>query len=634
MAVRARRDNLALDHPAAGDPVPADFDELWQHHRDVRAVSRRVVGEGQADDVVQDTYLRALNAEQLERRRSFGPWLATVARRRSIDELRAGARLVTVATPPERSTTLGDDPLEQVLVHERSRRVRAALATLAPRERRLLLRQAAHGLSLGELAADEATSIASVRSVLARARTKLRSSLERGGPLGVAPLPRLVAAVRRRLQDWAVRIEGAMPSLAGAGAHLGDVMGAAVAAIALLLAGNVPAPESHPAVSLVAVDRPPGRPAPDRPPPNHAEGGGPPRSASGPHEQAERPQGGAGGGADKPLVPRPSLGLPGLPADEADQPEEVYVEHVAASDDGRTLVISGNKDTRSGSKGGMGLYRSDDGGHTWRWLEAGGYAYGNPVIPPGFDRHGTLFVAADPLVLRSDDGGRSFEPVGSSRNGVTAVSSDPDDSRMFLAPAGLVAYDVGTGHTTPYGAAPTAAALGGLATAGDNFVVGTALHKPTGAVQGYVQRCTVHLCEQPVALPQVFTAPKVFAPTDTPGLVLAWGSQRLYRSVDGGVTFTAVSLPPTGTIFTVVDGAEGELLLARSNRGEATSSGLLRSSDGGLTWTPLALGTPLQQGAEGLAYLATGRIVAGIDGAPGFRCSTDGGVTWAARCPA
>src|SRR5687768_9211416 len=185
MAVRARPDNLALDDPAAAALV--EVGELSRHREDLQVICRRVVGDdSKADDLVQETFLRALQAEDLEPRTSLAPWLATVARRPSTDKLRADVRALPVAVLPERPG--GADPLDHVVQQERTARVRAALAALGPRDRRLLMRQVADELTLAELGAEEETSIASVRSVLSRARTKLRTSIERGGPLGVAPL--------------------------------------------------------------------------------------------------------------------------------------------------------------------------------------------------------------------------------------------------------------------------------------------------------------------------------------------------------------------------------------------------------------------------------------------------------------
>ena len=640
MAVRARPDNLTLDHPGGVEAVASslDFQELWEHRDDVRAACRRLVGDDStADDVVQETFLRAItHAERLDRRSSFAPWLATVARRRSIDRLRADARVRVVAAPPEQSSSMGGDPLEHVLQQERVDRVRAALAALSVRERQLLLRQIAHGLSLAELAAEEATSIASVRSVLSRARTKLRTSIERGGPLGAAPMPGLVAALKRRLHRLAARLEGSTPMLAGAGVQFGDVVVIAVTAAALLLAGGVPAPPRPTTIAMAdGVQASEHRPAASGPADRPAPGRGPDRDRDAPPSPREERQ-----PDDRPVLQPPPVHLPGMPEDGADQPEEVFVQHVAASADGRTLVISGNKEVAAGSLGGQGLYRSDDGGHTWRWLEAGGYVVGYPLLPPGFRGQRTVFVVSGPVLLRSDDGGEHFEPVAPARGGVAAVSHDRADGRIFLAQAGLAAYDAHDGTTTPYRAAPTSTTVGGLAvrisrSSEPTFLVGTAL--PTsdgGSDQGYVQRCTPTSCDTPFVLPGMQRAPSTLLAHSSPGLALAWFGNRLYRSVDDGRTFASVAMPSNGAILTIVEGAPGELLLARTNPGNSASSGLLRSVDRGATWTPMAVGTPLQQGVEGLAYLATGRIVAGLDGRPGFRCSADGGVTWSPRCPA
>ena len=110
MAIRARSDNLSLDHPeaVAASPVAPvhDFSELWAHREALRQACYRMVGnEATAEDLVQETYLRALSSNaRLEEHRSVVPWLATVARRRSIDELRFRRRLSVVDTLPEPAT--------------------------------------------------------------------------------------------------------------------------------------------------------------------------------------------------------------------------------------------------------------------------------------------------------------------------------------------------------------------------------------------------------------------------------------------------------------------------------------------------------------------------------------------------
>lgn len=646
MAVRARADNLALDHPAdEADTSTAEFQALWEHRDDVRAACRHLVGEdGTADDVVQETFLRWLtNAKRLDRRMSFAPWLATVARRRSIDELRTEARVRLVAVPPERAGTPSEDPLEQVLQQERFHRVRAALAELSVRERQLLLRQTAHGLSLAELAAEEATSIASVRSVLARARTKLRASLERGGPLGAAPAPGVVAAVKRRLHRWAARLEGSTPMLAGTGAQFGDVVMAAIAALALLLSGT-PGPGAVTDVLAISAEGPPDSSASssragDRhtsSPASAASDEAISKSDTKQKEEKEVPPPPPGG-----WLP-PGVDLPGF-SDGAQQPDDAHAMTVAASDDGRTVIVTGptSAEHRSDAGGRVAMYRSDDGGHTWRRLRAGGYTAGRIMVPPGFAGHGTMFVVTDTTLLRSIDGGDNFEPMSASRGVAVPSPRYATDRQVFVAPAGLAVYDDSVLATIPLTAAPTSTSplLGGLALSPEHpsdptILVGVTMPMGNKTSQALVQRCTPTKCDVPVALPDGRFAPRLLRSVSVPGLTVAWTADRLYRSLDGGITFTALPVPAGVDILQVADGRKGELLLARSNTGRSTDSGLLRSGDGGLTWAPLGVDTPLQQGARSVVHLGGGRIVAGLSPGAGLLCSWDNGVSWAPRCPA
>lgn len=164
----------------SGEPRPrVDFEELWSHRDALRDLCRRIVGDAAtAEDVVQDTYVRAWNnLEQLERRPSLMPWLATVARRRSIDELRRRRRSTPVEVLRDEATRPELDPGESTAVGETVERVRDALTALTERERQLLTRRVELGLSLAELADEEESSVGSVRSVLSRARTKLRISV-------------------------------------------------------------------------------------------------------------------------------------------------------------------------------------------------------------------------------------------------------------------------------------------------------------------------------------------------------------------------------------------------------------------------------------------------------------------------
>ena len=643
MAVRIRPDNLSLVDPAVQAEVDAtrfDFEELWEHRESLRAICLRMADDpSTADDLVQETFVRALaHAESLDKRASFGPWLATVARRRSVDEIRFRRRLRPMSAPPEVETGAAEDPAEQVLKQEMVQRLRSALGELSTRERQLLLRQVTHGLTLAELAEEEDTSIASVRSVLNRARTKLRSSLERGGPLGAAPLPRLVAAVKRRLQGVAARLEGHASLLGSAGAQLGEVVAAVIAAVALL-AGGTAAPEARttflspvPAVAPTqggAISESTTTTAVSR----HAPP--PPAAASDPATAVD----------SEPVPGQPLTTLPDavdMPpvSDGVEQPDDAVIEHWAVADDGRTVLAWGLTTGDGGNwqaSGEPALFRSDDAGRSWRRLPGGRFAGGRILLPPTFPRVPTFFVDNGTTLLRTDDGGGLFMPVATTRNasGISPRYRD-GDRRILVGPAGLAAYHTVDGTIEPFTAVPQSASFGSLAfppqfEQDGTVLLGGGVTHPD-RFEGYVQACTPTACAAPVEVPGMRDEPRLLVSSSAPGVILAWSFTGLARSVDGGKSFIPVDLPGDNDLKAVIDGAPGELLAARGGQGDH-ASGLFRSRDGGRTWTQFALGTALQRGAWSIAYLPSGRILAKPSDAPGIRCSADGGVTWAPRCP-
>jgi RNA polymerase sigma-70 factor (ECF subfamily) len=643
MAVRVRPDNLSLVDPAvqAGvDLTRIDFEELWEHRESLRAICLRMADDPTtADDVVQDTFVRALaHAETLDKRESFAPWLATVARRRSVDEIRLRRRVRPVAAMPEGEAGAAEDPAEQVLKQEMVRRLRTALGDLKPRERQLLLRQVTHGLTLAELAEEEDTSIASVRSVLNRARTKLRGSLERGGPLAVAPLPRLVAAIKRRLQGVAARLESHMPLLGTAGAQLGDVVAAVIAAVALLAGPAAPEASTTFLSQLPAATSPAAEPAARSTTPTAAS-----RHASAvPTNTADPATAAATGPAPgQPLTALPpGVDLPPL-SDGVDQPDDAVIEQWAVADDGNT-VIAGGLTTGDGgntqASGEFALFRSDDAGRSWHRLPAGGLSAGRVLLPPAFPQTPTFFVDNGVTLQRTDDGGRNFGSALTATRNASGISPHyrQGDYRILVAPGVLAAYDTVAGTTTPFTSVPmSSSGFGSLAfppqfDQDGTVLIGGGVTYP-GRFDGYVQACTPIRCGNPVEVPGMKDSPKLLVSSSVPGVILAWSFSGLARSTDGGKSFTQVDLPVDRDLKAVIDGAPGELLAARWGQGSHVG-GLFRSRDGGRTWSRFAFGTVLQRGAWSLGYLPSGRILAKPSDASGVLCSADGGVSWAPRC--
>ncbi|HLG00053.1 MAG TPA: sigma-70 family RNA polymerase sigma factor [Acidimicrobiia bacterium] len=207
------------------------LEDLWVHREYLHAVSRGIVGDSAtADDVVQETYVRALcHLDDLDPAQPVRAWLATVARRCSIDELRRMARqAVPVDEIPEVHTPRAGGALDEVLARSDVRAAHRALGELHERERRLLLGQVAQGRSIADLAAEDGSTPRAVESVLSRARTKLASAIDRGA-WGVAPLSALLARMRRQTTAAAARLSAADPESAVLGQRTTEWVTAAVA---------------------------------------------------------------------------------------------------------------------------------------------------------------------------------------------------------------------------------------------------------------------------------------------------------------------------------------------------------------------------------------------------------------------
>lgn len=628
MAIRARADNLSLDYPEhSGAVAPlVDFDEVWAHREVLRQACARLTGDvARAEDLVQDTFVSALKSSgRLERRTSMGPWLATVARRRSIDEIRGRGRVDVVATPPEPHGTYGNDPAEHVLNQELVTQLRVAVDALTDRERQLLLRQATYGMSLAELAAEEHTSVASVRSVLARARHKLRVALERNGALGVLPLPRLLPSLRERFNRWAVQLDSALPTLAGASAHVGNVVVAMVAAIVTMF-GAAAAPVGGDSVAMIGYSDEaaasegthPGGGRPGR----HVPAGAAPAEES--PAEASSPTTATTAPALSPVT------LPTLPQDSNRSTSDAVFEELNASDDGRYVFATGLNHSADPT-----IFRSADFGQTWTRLQAAGYQGGRVLVPPTYPAQTRLFVVAYGALWRSDDDGAYFWPVApAAGSAVFSSGYAAGDERIFIAGSPVLEYDVQSGVTSPItgtaGLPQMRTVLLGdsFATDGALLLGGTTRTSPTKQA-GAVYRCTPIACSSPTILTGMSSSPFLRRLAD--GTIVAWDEYTVFLSDDDGASFRRITTPINLGYSTVSDGAPDELLLAATGRPDG--SNFFRSTDGGVSWTSTASSTPLSKGAFDVIRLANGSILAAPAFASGLLCSTDGGASWHPAC--
>ena len=161
----------------------AAFEQLVLRHREVvYRVAARIVGEADADDVCQDSFMRAFNRLSSFRGESpFRSWLLRITHNTALNVLARSRRVQPIESageetgafrwdggPPPEST-----PVEQLEVSERRERLAAKLSLLSPAHRVVLTLRDLEGLSYEEIAQVTDTPLGSVKGRLHRARGEL-----------------------------------------------------------------------------------------------------------------------------------------------------------------------------------------------------------------------------------------------------------------------------------------------------------------------------------------------------------------------------------------------------------------------------------------------------------------------------
>ena len=154
----------------------AAFDELIERHADrLRGYLRRVAAsEADADDLVQDTWLRVIRGlPGLREPARFRAWLFGIAHRVLVDRLRA-----KYAAPAETPVEPLSDPADLQAEHIRRDQIERGLAALAPAEREVIVLFHLEQLKLSEIAAVLSAPLGTIKSRLHRARVQMRETLE------------------------------------------------------------------------------------------------------------------------------------------------------------------------------------------------------------------------------------------------------------------------------------------------------------------------------------------------------------------------------------------------------------------------------------------------------------------------
>ncbi|MGN6376127.1 MAG: RNA polymerase sigma factor [Sphingomonas sp.] len=169
-----------LDRLYLGETVHAmpNLSEMLSKAR--RAVLRRGVSEADADELVQEAFLRVEQYERAHRARSREALLVRTAVNLSIDHARRRARAPFVEQ--DNVHRIADraqpDPAQVAEEQARLRHASAGLQALPERTRRILLMRRLDELSYAEIARREQMSVAAVEKQVARATLQLMRWME------------------------------------------------------------------------------------------------------------------------------------------------------------------------------------------------------------------------------------------------------------------------------------------------------------------------------------------------------------------------------------------------------------------------------------------------------------------------
>jgi RNA polymerase sigma-70 factor (ECF subfamily) len=160
------------------------FADLYRRlYRRVFGLCRRLLGSVEAaEDASAEVFLRAQRAiSGYDARHSFSGWLMSIASHYCLDQLRHRRAEQRVLDPREvngNEPAAAPSPLTELLAAEREAAVRAALAALPERARRVVALRYHNALSYDEIAAALGLNRNQVAIVLWRAKKELYQSLQ------------------------------------------------------------------------------------------------------------------------------------------------------------------------------------------------------------------------------------------------------------------------------------------------------------------------------------------------------------------------------------------------------------------------------------------------------------------------
>lgn len=569
-----------------------------------------------AEDIAQAALVKAWDSwDNYDQARPFWPWVVTIARRLAIDTYRRSARCDLTESMEQANDAATASPEDLVALKADAALAVAALRQLRPREQRLIGLHDLEGWGYDEVALFEGESVDQVRRHTHRARIALRNSYLRVSQnMAVLAVLGLAAKARRRIAALTARTPASVTAATPA-YDIGAQALSGLAILALALSTSTPAAER---IATAAVSTPAAAAAPIAGAPVHS---GSARST-------------------QPIAASDKGSLAALGLDPAAVPEDAAFDSFTPTNDPGTVYATGS------AKGGCGAVRcpavfvSHDAGVTWSRLPADGYMEGDLLVPPAYPADSRIFAASSMALQVSEDGGRTFVNV-SSVGGFAAMSPEfsNGDPRILIGGAPGWIYDDADRSVKPLLSLTPGSSLSRTFAFSPSYrtdrrvLVGGTTSPVGGADMSTVTVCSAASCLPTTTLAGLSGSPQLLVSRGyaTDGLVFAWRSTGLYRSTDGGLSFSPVSVPSHGVIEAVVQRPAGGFLMAISPRIDVTrvGGGLFTSPDG-TTWQRIG-----SAGDEvGAAVDLDGRLLFAPtwSSGGGLRCSGDGGATWRTRC--
>jgi RNA polymerase sigma factor (sigma-70 family) len=211
-AVLASKSDKALVALAQDGSEVAFSAIVGRYRRSLHCCCRRFLSDHDAQDAVQQTFVRALGALRSGSEvRELRPWLHRIARNVALNE---------VAARPAVHAELSEEceDLHRSGEVERRAELRAALAAMAslPGQQRNALARSVAGENSAAIAKELGVSEVAARQILHRARTTIRAAVHAVMPPPVLWLARRLAAVAERLPAPPPSIEPFVPKVAAA----------------------------------------------------------------------------------------------------------------------------------------------------------------------------------------------------------------------------------------------------------------------------------------------------------------------------------------------------------------------------------------------------------------------------------